>query len=479
MKTLRALCLLLLAAGAVQAVPAADPVLSISPGPFVFDVPYNGSNPPSGTLIITNTGSGKMDWLAVEETPVPWMSLVPPVPAPLLSRNASAQVAIVIDVTGLAPGPYTTRIKVSSTAATNGPLFANVVLNVNEAPRITATPDKFTFSGPNPGGQTLKITNSGGDTLNWTATLSDSWLKLNIKEGALGSGGFVNLFLSVDVTGLAENTYNGKVTINAPGASNTPVDVPVTLTVTFLPVIDVQPATVTFDTPLGASPGTKDIVVKNVGGGTLKWIVEDDGSWLTLSPLKGSLGGGSPAPVTLTVNSTLLAEGVYTAKITVRDEFDASIATKQVDVTLNVNGSPKIGLNPESLSFTVPVDSGGSSPKAVSVTNTGSDVLNWKLVGGATWLMKSKDKGALNPLESDPILLSVNPTGLTPNVYTTTVQIEDPAASNSPKLLIIQMTVTPSSLPTSAPAGQCGLLGLEMVAALLLIRTLKSRGGSR
>jgi len=216
-----------------------------------------------------------------------------------------------------------------------------------------------------------------------------------------------------------------------------------------------------------------------VGGGTLKWIVEDDGSWLTLSPLKGSLGGGSSAPVTLTVDSTLLVEGVYTAKITVRDEFDVSIATRQVDVTLNVNGSPKIGLNPESLSFTVAVDSGGSSPKAVSVTNTGFDVLDWNLVGGAAWLKKSKDKGSLNPLESDPILLSVNPTGLTPNVYTTTVQIEDPAASNSPKLLIIQMTVTPSSLPTSAPAGQCGLLGLEMVAALLLVRALRSRGGSR
>ena len=483
MKTLRALCLLLLAGGAVGAVPAADPILSISGGPFVFDVPRNGPNPSAGTLIVTNTGSGKMDWLAEEETDVGWLTLAPPVPAPQLTKNSSAQVAVVIDVTGLDPGPYSTRIKVSSAAATNGPLYANVLLNVNESPRITATPDKFTFAapkgGPNPSGQTLTIQNTGGGTLNWTATLTDPWIKLNTKEGSLGPAGLVHLPLSVDVTGLGENTYNGKITIVAPGASNTPVEVPVTLTVSLLPVIDVQPATVTFDTPVGSSPGTKDIVIKNVGGGTLKWIVEDDGSWLTLAPLKGSLGGSSSAPVTLTVDSTLLGDGVYTAKITVRDEVDVSIASRQVDVTLNVNGSPKIGLNPENLSFTVPEDSGTSGPQAVSVTNTGFDLLEWQLVGGATWLKKSATGGSLNPLQSDPVLLSVNPAGLTPNVYTTTVQIEDPDASNSPKLLIIQMTVTPSSLPTSAPAGQCGLLGLEMVAALALLRALRSRGGSR
>jgi hypothetical protein len=77
------------------------------------------------------------------------------------------------------------------------------------------------------------------------------------------------------------------------------------------------------------------------------------------------------------------------------------------------------------------------------------------------------------------VQISVNPKGLTANVYTTTVEVQDPAASNSPILLAIQMTVKASSLPTTAPAGACGMLGLEALAALLLLRTLTSRGGPR
>jgi hypothetical protein len=155
-----------------------------------------------------------------------------------------------------------------------------------------------------------------------------------------------------------------------------------------------------------------------------------------------------------------------------------SNSPQTLGVTLNVNSIPTIGLNPQSLSFTLATDVAASAPAAVSITNTGSGTLVWTLGGGAAWLTASPGGGSLNTFSSQPLQVTAIPFGLTPGVYTANLQITAAGASNSPRNISVELTVTPSSLPTTAPAGQCGLLGLEMLAVLLLLRSLKSRGGS-
>jgi hypothetical protein len=113
--------------------------------------------------------------------------------------------------------------------------FALVAYNANTggatSPTIGASPASFSFTatagGANPAGQSLSITNTGGGTLNWTASSNQTWLSVSPTSGTAPSSATV----SVDITGLAAGTYNGAITISATGATNTPVTLPVTLTV--------------------------------------------------------------------------------------------------------------------------------------------------------------------------------------------------------------------------------------------------------
>jgi hypothetical protein len=113
--------------------------------------------------------------------------------------------------------------------------FALVVYNANTgaptSPTIGVSPSSFSFTatagGANPAGQSLSITNTGGGTLNWTASSNQSWLSVSPTSGTAPSSATV----SVNITGLAAGTYNGAITITATGATNTPLSVPVTLTV--------------------------------------------------------------------------------------------------------------------------------------------------------------------------------------------------------------------------------------------------------
>jgi uncharacterized protein (TIGR03437 family) len=80
-----------------------------------------------------------------------------------------------------------------------------------------------------PAAQPIQISNSGTGTaaLSWTATASDSWLSVSPASGTAPSTPSV----SVSPEALSAGTYNGAIQITAVGASNSPLSVPVTLTV--------------------------------------------------------------------------------------------------------------------------------------------------------------------------------------------------------------------------------------------------------
>jgi hypothetical protein len=113
--------------------------------------------------------------------------------------------------------------------------FALVIYNGSAgaptSPTIGVSPSSFSFSatagGANPANQSLSITNTGGGTLNWTASDNATWLSVSPPSGTAPS----TVTVSVNITGLAAGTYNGTITVSATGATNTPVNVPVTLTV--------------------------------------------------------------------------------------------------------------------------------------------------------------------------------------------------------------------------------------------------------
>src|SRR5882724_13146034 len=93
------------------------------------------------------------------------------------------------------------------------------------APAIGVSPTTFHLCYPG-GGSTrvcypsgsLSISNTGGGTLNWTATKSPTWLKISPRLGTAPS----TMKVSVDPTGLLRGTYSGRITVWATGATNSP-----------------------------------------------------------------------------------------------------------------------------------------------------------------------------------------------------------------------------------------------------------------
>jgi hypothetical protein len=127
-------------------------------------------------------------------------------------------------------------------------------------PTIAFDPSSFSFSaiegGANPADQTLNIWNSGADTLNWSVSDDAGWLSLS-PTGGSSTGEHDAVIVSVDISGMSAGHYDATITISAPGATNTPQTVPVTLDVS---VIE---APIAWDCPLGGQP----LIGPNPGAG--------------------------------------------------------------------------------------------------------------------------------------------------------------------------------------------------------------------
>ena len=195
------------------------------------------------------------------------------------------------------------------------------------------------FGGPDPANQTLGIWRSGEGTLNWTVSDNAAWLTLEPLSGS-SEGEQDNVTVSIDVSGLAPDVYSASISIEDPGALNSPRAVPVSLTVNAPDEYSIafSPSSLEF-TALqdGPPPSAQTLEIWCEGNGTLNWDAETNAFWLSFSPTSGS-SSGEHNPVTVEVDPAGLADGTYDTLIAIFDP-GAMNSPQTVPVSLTVTST--------------------------------------------------------------------------------------------------------------------------------------------
>jgi PKD repeat protein len=306
------------------------PVLAVSPGSLAFSGTAGGASPAAKTLDVSNTGGGSMSWTVAESAP--WLSVTPG------SGTNAGTITVTPAIAGLSPGTYTTDVVVTAAGAGGSPKTIVVTFTVDPpaTPALAVAPSSLTFSatagGASPAAKTLDVSNAGTGTLNWSASESAPWL--SVSPGSSSGAGTITV--TPAIAGLSAGTYTTDITVSAAGAAGSPKTIPVTLDVAAAPALAVAPGSLSFTaTQGGANPAAQNVSVTNGGGGSLSFTAADDASWLAVSPSSGA------APATLSVAPSVagLAQGTYTATVTV-SAAGVSGSPKTVAVTLTVTAPP-------------------------------------------------------------------------------------------------------------------------------------------
>ena len=342
--------------------------LTATPAAFTFSCTRSQANPLPQTLEVWNAGTGTLNWTTSEG--VAWLSLSPTSGS---STGEHDPVTVSVNASGLVAGTYTATITLAAIGADNSPQQVLVNLTVQEPlPRIGYSPASVTFSytqgQSNPSPQILDVWNSGGGTLNWTASEGARWLSLAPASGS-STGERDPVTVSVNALGFVAGTYTATITLAAIGADNSPQQVLVNLTVQEpLPRIGYSPASVTFSYTQGQSnPSPQILDVWNSGGGSLNWTASEGAGWLSLAPTSGS-STGEHDPITLSVDASGLVAGTYTATITLA-AAGADNSPQNAGVTLVVADSSThtvtFSLQPNWNMISLPLTPASTDPQVV------------------------------------------------------------------------------------------------------------------
>ncbi|HTS28895.1 MAG TPA: hypothetical protein VMH81_23655 [Bryobacteraceae bacterium] len=347
---------------------SSTPQLVVSPSALTFMGQLNGPTAPQQAVTLFSTSStdsltynvsfstaNNSNWLFVS-------------PVTGVAGAAGTGVTVLASPGILSAGTYTGTITITATGpggatVADSPVTIPVFFEVN-AGTISATPTtslNFTqvAGGQAPASQPVSVSGTP-NPINFTVTAAadngGTWLSATPTSGT--TPGTVQV--SASAGNLAVGSYTGKVTITAatpPGATGSPIVIPVTLNVVAAQTLTASPNNVSFSYIMGTSnPANQTVAVSSTGGAApfTASISPSTATWLSVTPTSGN----TPQNLTFAANPTGLAAGKYTATVSISSTSSLSPTTVTVTLTVSTPVPPVV----TSVNNAASYSTGGVSP---------------------------------------------------------------------------------------------------------------------
>src|SRR5580700_5397712 len=300
-------------------------------------------------------------------SPPYYFSIIGSLPAGLTQTYTAANTTISGIPSAAGQFSFTIQLTDSNNPTETVPYLYSLTVapgNANLVPSPQALTFNYQLLGTQPASQQLGISSSGAAlTFTAAATSTGNWLSVSPTSGTTPA----SLTVSVNTSGLAVGSYSGAVTVTDASAGNSPLVVPVTLTIIQSPNLVPSPTFLTFNYQQGGTPpGSLPLVISSSRTPqSFTAAATSTGNWLSVSPTSGA----TPATLMVSVNTAGLAVGLYSGMVTVTDP-SAGNSPLTVTVTLNVTAPPNLVSNSASLSFSY--QQGGTQPGSQPLTITSS-----------------------------------------------------------------------------------------------------------
>ncbi len=206
---------------------------------------------------------------------------------------------------------------------------------------------------------------------------------------------------------------------------------------------------------------SKQITLKNVGGGELAWQSSSDATWLTASPISNSYVFSGSSPITITANRSKLTPQTYTGHITFTQK--SSNITAKLTVTMKVDSAPA-ALNISTSELTFSTTAMQTVPNQnVTLQNSGGNALNWQAVAttsnSTNWLyLVGASNGSIDAKQSQQLVVGVQAQQLAVGTYQGAITLTGGASATITVSLTVvapgNILVSPLALSFTSLTGQ-------------------------
>lgn len=369
-----------------------------------------------------------------------------------------------------------------TTAGMDASTQITILASSSEPPTLQLAQAQLQFPEASAGvvsSQFVVLTNSGGGRLIWHAQSNQPWLTLTPDHDTFS--GRESVQITVNRGSLVPGAYTGHVVFTQQDSHSAPLTLTVQMVVKPAPpALAISRTTLIYATNAHRSPATQFITLRNDSKNALSWAtsvaINENTSWLTLTPGYGQLEPGNSKIIAVGIRTQNLIPGVYQGTINFTGGADAqvrvnlSVFAAALPTTNNTNpgGVSSPGevptapvLSPTVLPTTKPTSPSATpspvgaisvgattmhfstlqgqnpSPQSVTITNSGNAALQWD----ATVSNDASDVFAITPTggnlaagESTKLTVSANVGSADPGTLTATITIGGGASVPNQKI---------------------------------------------
>lgn len=316
-------------------------------------------------------------------------------------------------------------------------LHAQTIVVGLPSPQITLYAPAGGVSSP----QNIPISLSSG-AASFTITTSTQtgigWLQATPAFGQLSTTP-ANLTVNATAISLAPGTYTGFISVNVAGLTSS------IITVTF--VVGLSGTTSIYTTPTAmnfaaqvdsTSPAPQALTVYSSSSSMgFTAGVSSTGNWLALT----TGGGITPSILTVQVSSAGLPVGTYTGTITLTPQQGPAL---NVPVTLTVGNGVALNVSPKSLQFYYQIGQFTPPLQVLTFSSSSGTPLNFSVSASDTWISVTPSGGNT----TQDIIVTVNPTGMTPGTYTSSIIAASTNAATPLQSIPVTLVVSTGNLLT-------------------------------
>ncbi len=447
-------------------VPVTLEVIPAEPDISLVYLPLDMTLLPSetGTMFvhIENLGNADLVWSLTDDAG--WLSELPT--GGTIVAGDTKEVVITFNSTGLAAGFYQANIVISSNDPDQPDLTLPATLTVIEPDILITSPPLDMSLFPNETGTiNFTIENIGTADLEWSATDDAAWLSEQPASGRLVPGGSTEVIVTFDAGNLSPGEYSGQITI----ASNDPDEPVITLDAiltintpesdlavikTADPSADVgNPILYTLNVINNGPQATTGVLVVDTLPDLVMFVSASPQCAEAMGMVTcdiGDLSSGGTADLTITVTA---ADGGIASNTAV-------VSADNIDPNPNNNmDTADTTISEADILVTAPVLDIALSPDetgimSFTIENIGQADLLWNLdeTTPVSWLSEQPDYGTLGPGDIIEVEVAFEPSGLTPGLYQTDIDISSNDPDEPSIVLPVNLTVLGPDISITAPA---------------------------
>ncbi len=341
-----------------------------------------------------------------------WLSISPAAGMTTQAVSVSVSPAMLVE------GSYGGVIELADTAGAYVP--PNLIpVSLMVVPGLNADPGTLFFTypegGPGPPAQSINL-GSTGSALNFTASASSSgnWLSLPTASGSTSTT--LTLSINAAAASLSRGTHLGQVGITAAKAGNSPLAIPVTLSVT-APALAAAPAALDFSYALGGPVPVPATLAISSGSKSIPFAVAVAGApWLSVNPSTGTTAGS----LQVSVNPAGLAAGHYITTVRISSAEAANALTIPVTLVVAASVNAPVEANASSLTFSGQPGGPAAASQRLMLTATGPNVPFTLAVASSGGWLSVAPPGGTTPVT---VMVNARPGSLGAGGYVGTITI--------------------------------------------------------